>query len=213
MKQTKLLLSVWVGKLDKGIELTEIFVLSSSIIAMALIAIANVFGRYLFNHSVYFAEELISFLIILITFFGLGHVTRKGRHIRMSAFYDLLSPRNKRITMIFIAAVSAIVMFALAWYAYEYIAKVAQRGKVTPSLRFPLWITYLWVILGFVITAFQYVMTIFSNLNASNDDVYLSASTLDTYDDPELAELLKSTDNMDDSSADSQDKTTVTEEK
>lgn len=194
-------LKIGIQKLDCFIERTEIFALSGGIISIAIIAIANVFGRYIFNQSIYFAEELISFLVILITFFGLGHVTRKGRHIRMSAFYDQLPPYYKRLTYIFIAAISAMVMFLLAWYAYEYIAKVAQRGKVTPSLRFPLWITYIWVFIGFVVTGLQYVMTVFANLNASDDDIYLSPSTLDTYDDPEISELLKTANALDERDA------------
>ncbi len=194
-------LQIGIQKLDSIIEKSEIFALSSGIILMALIAIANVFGRYIFNQSIYFAEELISFLVILITFFGLGYVTRKGRHIRMSAFYDQLTPRYKRYTYIFISVVSAMVMFLLAWYAYEYISKVAERGKVTPSLRFPLWISYIWVFIGFVVTGLQYVMTVFANLNARDDDIYLSPSTLDTYDDPEIAELLKTSNALDERDA------------
>ena len=70
---------------DNIILKAEVYVLSCGIIIMALNSIANVFGRYVFSHSLYFSEELNVFLMIIITFIGLGYVTRKGRHIRMSA--------------------------------------------------------------------------------------------------------------------------------
>lgn len=175
---------------DKFIGKAEIYVLGWGIIIMAVNTIANVFGRYLFSQSIYFTEELNEFLIVIITFMGLGYVTRKGRHIRMSALYDLLSARNKKLLMIVIASLTALAMFTLAWYAYEYVAKLASRGRVTPALQFPLYLTYVWVVLGFAVTGIQYVLTAFRNLNLSDEDVYISFSTVDEYLDPEIAEVL-----------------------
>ncbi|WP_319783859.1 TRAP transporter small permease [Oceanisphaera sp. IT1-181] len=175
---------------DKLIGKAEIYVLGWGIIIMAVNTIANVFGRYLFSQSIYFTEELNEFLIVIITFMGLGYVTRKGRHIRMSALYDLLSTRYKKLLMIIIASLTAVAMFTLAWYAFEYVAKLASRGRVTPALQFPLYLTYIWVVLGFAVTGIQYVLTAFRNLNLSEEDVYISFSTVDEYLDPEIAEVL-----------------------
>ncbi|WP_417616189.1 TRAP transporter small permease [Oceanisphaera sp.] len=175
---------------DKLIGKAEIYVLGWGIIIMAVNTIANVFGRYLFSQSIYFTEELNEFLIVIITFIGLGYVTRKGRHIRMSALYDLLSTRYKKLLMILIASLTAVAMFTLAWYALEYVTKLASRGRVTPALQIPLYLTYIWVVLGFAVTGIQYVLTAFRNLNLSEEDVYISFSTVDEYLDPEIAEVL-----------------------
>ncbi len=176
--------------IDKFIGKAEMCVLGWGIIIMAVNTIANVFGRYLFSQSIYFTEELNEFLIVIITFMGLGYVTRKGRHIRMSALYDLLSVRYKKLLMIVIASLTAMAMFTLAWYALEYVAKLASRGRVTPALQFPLYLTYIWVVLGFAVTGIQYVLTAFRNLNLSDEDVYISFSTVDEYLDPEIADVM-----------------------
>jgi len=157
---------------------------------MAINTIANVFGRYLFSQSIYFTEELNEFLIVIITFMGLGYVTRKGRHIRMSAFYDMLPARSKKLLMILIAAVTAVAMFILTWYAFEYVAKIARRGRVTPSLQIPLYLTYVWVVAGFAVTGIQYLLTVVKNLNLADSDVYISYTTVDQYEDPEISEVL-----------------------
>ena len=114
--------------LDRQIERAEVLILSTSVAAMALNSIANVAGRYLFNQGLYFSEELNQFLMVAITFIGLSYVTRKGRHIRMSALYDALNARFKRYLMLLICLCTAAVMFMLAYYAYEYLAKLASRG-------------------------------------------------------------------------------------
>lgn len=180
----------WLSTLDRFVDRAEAFILAWGVIIMATNTIANVFGRYVFSQSIYFTEELNEFLIIIITFMGLGYVTRKGRHIRMSAFYDMLPARSKKLMMILIASTTAIAMFILAWYAFEYVAKIARRGRVTPSLQLPLYLTYVWVVVGFALTGIQYVLTVVKNLNLADENVYISYTTVDQYEDPEISEVM-----------------------
>ncbi|RDE25343.1 TRAP transporter small permease [Motiliproteus coralliicola] len=176
--------------LDNLIGKIEAQVLAWGIMIMAVNTIANVFGRYFFNQSIYFTEELNQFLIVIITFMGLGFVTRKGRHIRMSAFYDMLSPRPKKLLMILIALVTAVAMFVLAWYAFEYVAKIARRGRVTPALQVPLYLTYIWVVVGFIVTGIQYLLCMVKNFDLDDEEVYISYTEIDCYEDPEIAEVM-----------------------
>ncbi len=177
--------------IDNAMRWFEILVLSSGIMLMAVNTIANVFARYLFANSLYFSEELNEFLIIIITFVGLGYATREGRHIRMSAIYDMLSPRSQKLLMIFIAGLTAAIMFLLAWYALEYVQKTAQRERVTPALQVPLYLTYIWVIIGFAVTAIQYTLTAIRNLDLSDPCVYISYTKEDTYEDPDLLSVIE----------------------
>jgi len=169
--------------IDSGIARFEAFVLAFGVLLMAANSIANVIGRFVFSQSIYFTEELNQFLIVLVTFVGLGYAARKGRHIRMSALYDQLGDRQRKLMMILIAAVTAGVMFVLAYYSYVYVSRVARLGKVTPSLQVPLFLTYVWVPIGFIITGIQYILTVVKNLQSH--DVYISYEAVDTYDEVE----------------------------
>ena len=170
---------------DYAIARFEAFVLATGILLMALNSIGNVFGRFVLGQSLYFAEELNQFLIVLVTFVGLSYAARKGRHIRMSAVYDQLGDRGRKVLMIFIAAVTATVMFALAWFSYQYVARVFTLGKVTPSLQMPLYLTYVWVPIGFLTAGIQYVLTVIQNLRSP--DVWISYEQVDAYDEVESA--------------------------
>jgi C4-dicarboxylate transporter, DctQ subunit len=169
--------------IDNGIARFEAFVLAFGVLLMAANSIANVIGRFVFARSLYFSEELNQFLIVLVTFVGLGYAARKGRHIRMSAVYDQLSDRQRKAMMILIAGVTAVAMFVLAYYSFLYVVRVATLGKVTPSLQIPLYLTYFWVPLGFIITGIQYLMTVVKNLQS--DDIYISYEQIDTYEEGE----------------------------
>lgn len=165
--------------LDTAIARFEKFVLAYGVLIMAINSMANVIGRFGFGRSIYFSNELNSFLMVLITFMGLGYAARQGRHIRMSAIYDQLPDIGRKILMIIISLLTAAVMFVLAYYAGSYVHRLWELEKVTSSLRFPMWIMYLWVPLGFVIAGIQYLLTAYQNLRSS--EVYISYEFIDSY--------------------------------
>lgn len=167
--------------IDRVIARFESIVLAYGVILMAINSVANVIGRFLLGQSIYFSQELNEFLIVLVTFVGLGYATRQGRHIRMSAFYDQLPDRGRKALMILIAALTGTIMLVLAYYSYLYVDRLARLGKVTPSLQVPLYLTYLWVPVGFVITGIQYYLTVVRNFQ--KHDVYISFDNIDSYDE------------------------------
>ena len=175
------------GRIDAAIGKVEVAILGTGILLMALNTIANVFGRYVFNQSIYFSEELNEFLIVIVTFMGLGYATRKGIHIRMSAIYDALPVKLRKALMIVIALTTSVMMALLAWYALEYVQKVAARGRITPALQLPLYLTYVWVVLGLALASFQYLLTALRNLNFAEEEIYVSYLEVDSYEDPETA--------------------------
>jgi len=164
----------WLGRL-------EAFCLKSGILLMALNTITNVFGRYVFSQSLYFSEELNQILMVIVTFMGLGYVTRKGRHIRMSAIYDVMGDRHKKWVMLAITLSTALTLFLLSYYAGAYVAKLARRGMVTAALQIPVYWTLLVVPLGFFIGGLQYSLAFIKNLQSR--DIFLSYNALDVYDE------------------------------
>lgn len=176
------------GKIFRGVDLVllkvEEFVLAYGIILLAVLLIANVIGRSVFNFSLMFVEEVSQAIVVLVTFLGLGYCTRKARHIRMSAIYDLFGPRVRKVLIILMALVTAATMAAMGWWSWEYMLKVKKFGNVTPTLRFPLWIILVAVPIGFFMAAFEYLLTIVKNFRES--DVYLSVEVPDEYEDESI---------------------------
>lgn len=169
--------------IDGAIARFEAVVLAVGVLLMAGFSVANVIGRFVLGESLFFVEELNRFLIVLITFVGIGYAARMGRHIRMSALYDSLPDGVRKVLMVFICLVTASAMFTLAWYAYGYVVSVAETGRIAAALRIPVYLTFVWVPVGFVITGIQYLLTAVANL--TRPDVYISASVVDSYDETE----------------------------
>lgn len=165
--------------IDRGIVWFEAGVLSLGVMAMALVSIANVIGRNLLGESLTSADEINQALIVLITFVGIGFGVRRARHIRMSALYDQAGGRLRKTMIVVISFATAGLLLALAWFAIQYTASLWQTGTVTPALRMPLYLVYLWVPVGFTLGAIQYLLAAWRNL--TDPETWLSFTERDEY--------------------------------
>ncbi|MBO0333921.1 TRAP transporter small permease [Sneathiella sp. CAU 1612] len=183
-KAHKSMLPGILGTIDTVIGRAEAVILAVGVLLMAVNTVGNVIGRFVFQYSFFFTEEVNRILIIMITFAGIGYAARHGRHIRMSAIYDALPVRARKIMMILITIITALTMFALCYFSIGYILKVASSGRVLPSLQIPVYFIFLWVPVGFAVTGTQYALTTVKNI--LEKDVYLSTHMLEGYDDEEI---------------------------
>lgn len=173
----------FLGTIDSAISRVESVMLAVGVLLLATNTIANVIGRFVFQSSLFFSEELNRILIILITFAGISYAARQGRHIRMSAIYDTMPPRIRKFMMIVIALVTCVFMFGLCYFSLAYIGTQAGRGRLLPSLQIPVWWTLVWVPVGFFMTGMQYLLTAIKNM--TEKDIYLSTNVLEGYDNEE----------------------------
>ncbi|KFX71020.1 C4-dicarboxylate ABC transporter permease [Pseudomonas taeanensis MS-3] len=155
---------VWLRKLDWALEKLEALILASSILAMALNSVSNVFGRYLFNQSLYFSEELNQFLIIFVTFVGCSYAARQSRHVSMSAFIEHLTGKPAAVTLLLINLLTAALMLWLAWAAIGYVESAARIGRSSSALQVPLHYIYLLIPLGLGMSGLQFLRHAFTQL-------------------------------------------------
>ena len=174
-------------KITTVIEHIEEFLLSFAVIAMAIILVAGVIARSVFNSSLTFTEELGTALNIAVTFLGVGYCARKAKHISMSIIFDLLGKKPKKVMMLVISLGTAAVMAFLCYLSVRYVGSVYKLARVTPALRIPMWIIYTTLPIGFFLAAAEYLKTFFKNLT-DRDEVWISAElkvgeNIENYDD------------------------------
>lgn len=165
--------------IDKILSKVEGVMLAIGIMAIAITTIISVISRFIFNDALTITDELNMIFIIIVTFAGLSYAARNGRHIRMSAIYDAMPDKTRKIIIIFISFITSIFMFFLARYSFEYIIEVYKSGRILPAIGIPVFYVYLWVPIGFTVTGLQYFFTVIKNLNEK--EVYLSTNIKDGY--------------------------------
>ncbi|HEX6723437.1 MAG TPA: TRAP transporter small permease [Burkholderiaceae bacterium] len=114
--------------------------------AMALLVFANVVGRYVFNHSFVWAEELSRYMMVWVGFLGAGLVLRVGAHIAVDVFQDLLPRRAAQVLRVAVVAVLAIALLAMLWLGGQYVQ--FAWGQETPVLNWNFGLVYLAIPFG-----------------------------------------------------------------
>ena len=170
----------YAGVIVNGVEVS---ILVFCVAALGILLIANVFART-FYQSIYFAEEVSKFLVLLTTFTGVSYGVRKARHIRMGAFLDAMPPTMEKTFIIIISIVSAIVMGIMTWASYEYLANAMSKGHMTPALRVPKWTFYVIIPIGFGLAGIQYIRTVIKNF--TEKEPWQSPDQQSEYEDEEI---------------------------
>ena len=135
-----------------------------SIAAMALSVFYNVFMRYFFNHPTLWAEDVNSYLVVLLTCFGAAEVMKRGEHIK----FDLFSVRSTEKVSIIVEFF--LLFFALFWCSFitwkaSVLATNCYRyGMREPSpLETPLLIPYSILVIGLVLLGLQFLVLLTKN--------------------------------------------------
>ena len=128
---------------------------------LAVVVIWGVVLTYVFKSSDIFSVEMSEYLLVFICFVSIPYILREGRHVRVDALVQLLSPKSRwRVELI--ASILAMGFCVLVvWKAAGVTLLNYQRGFRSASLvSLPLWIPYLIITLGFLILTLQYIVVI-----------------------------------------------------
>jgi len=161
----------------------EVSILVFCVASLGILLITNVFARTFFQ-SIYFAEEVSKFLVMLTTFTGVSYAVRKARHIRMGAFLDAMPEKMEKMFIIIISIVSAVVMGIMTWFSYKYLMNAMDMGHMTPALRVPKWTFYVIIPIGFGLACIQYIRTVIKNF--TEKEVWQSPDQQSEYEDEEI---------------------------
>ena len=75
-------------------------VIEQSLLGLGILMIgvvaAQVFFRYVLNHSLFWSEELARYILVWLTFLGASVAYRRGVHPRIDLFVSRVSPRGAR---------------------------------------------------------------------------------------------------------------------
>jgi C4-dicarboxylate transporter DctQ subunit len=163
--------------IDRVVRVMERVVLMAAIILSSVMLIAGVFARTVVQRSFTFTEEVSGFFIVSMTFIGIAYGARVGRHIRMSAIFDLVPGKIKKIMILIINAVTSVVLFILTYFAVGYFEKVYRMKVLSPALRYPRAILVAFVVIGLFLGGIEYLKNFIFNL--TTEEVYISTEKKD----------------------------------
>jgi TRAP-type C4-dicarboxylate transport system permease small subunit len=93
----------WPTRIAKGIIDAAMFLANICLAGMLILVCLNVILRYVFGQPIYWGDEVMIYLMILMVFLGFGYMLIENRHVRMTAIMECLSVRTQNIMWVVIS--------------------------------------------------------------------------------------------------------------
>ncbi len=106
-------------------------------LAMVVVVAAQVFCRYVLNHSLFWSEELARYLLVWLTFLGATVAYHRRVHPSVDMLQARVGPQTAR-AMTIAGYLAALFFFGvLTVYGMQFAHFV--RAQISPALQIPKW--------------------------------------------------------------------------
>lgn len=153
--------------IERGLRVFEEVVIGVGLFVTTVIIFANVVARYVFQGSFVWAEEIARYLIIWVTFVGMSACVRLGAHVTMDVFFNRMPEGLRRPVWRVTNAVAVVFSLYLGYTGWLMTKGVLASGQVSPATGVPMWLVYLAVPVGAVLTAKNFLLQVWSEPPAS----------------------------------------------
>ena len=106
--------------------------------ALVLLACGQILLRYIFSHSLLWADPAIRHLVLWTSMLGALLATRRDKHIKIDALTRFLPPRRAALLHVLTGLFAGSVCGLLAWISVSFIADERTYGG-NAFLDIPTW--------------------------------------------------------------------------
>ena len=120
-------------------------------LAGVVINIANVIGRYVYSAPIFWAEEILVYMMIWAVFIGLPAIVIANAHLRMDLFYAMMSARLRRV----VDWLATMVAFACGlfgvYYSWQVVTLLAANRQTSVAAGAPMALVHAALLTGFAL--------------------------------------------------------------
>ena len=130
---------------------------------MTVVTVMEVMRRYLLGLSYPWAEELVRFMLVWVTFVGGAAALRSGNLVILDAILVKLSEKKRIILELFTNTVILGFLVFLFFKGVEYAVSPVILKQISPGLGIPMTVPYMAIPLGFALMIL-FSLEIYGNL-------------------------------------------------
>jgi TRAP-type C4-dicarboxylate transport system permease small subunit len=112
-------------------------IVATLLMAMMLITVVDVVGRYVLKQPLPGAYELIELMLAIAIFMALPLVCLRDENITVTVLVERFSARSRQVHAGVVSLLCAGVLVVVAFRLYAHAAQLASYGDVTMFLRMP----------------------------------------------------------------------------
>lgn len=103
----------------------------------AMLVIANVISRRIFNTPIVGTHDFVLFLTTAAISLSIAYCAVKDGHISISTFIERFSKTTQKVIDIVIGIISSIFLLVITWHMILYANFMRASGEVSLTIRFP----------------------------------------------------------------------------
>ncbi len=148
----------WATRVLAGVFALESTVAVAGYAIVATLLILDVGLRELFGTSIYGAQRVSVYIMIVTGFLGLGLAAAQGRHLRPRFADGLIPSRLAEAATRLGDVLMTVVLLTFAWIGVRFVLEAREFEDMARVIDIPLWYLHLIVPYAFAATALRYAL-------------------------------------------------------
>jgi TRAP-type C4-dicarboxylate transport system permease small subunit len=128
------------------------------LLAAVAINIVNIIARYMFQSSIFWAEEVLVFIVLWGVFLGAVAAAYQGDHLKVDLFSVHIGGPLKVIVNVLLALTFIVCSIIVAAESIQVIARMAQTGQVSVAAGIPVVVPHAALFVGFTLMALAVIV-------------------------------------------------------
>jgi TRAP-type C4-dicarboxylate transport system permease small subunit len=142
----------WLERATRRMCNAAMFLSDVCMAAMITLVSLNCLLRYLAGAPLYWGDEVMIYLMILMSYLAFGYILIEGRHIRMTALTGRLSPKAQNWTWVFTSLVACVYCGFLVVGSIWMIRDAFLTDFISTTTGDPVWPWMSGVVIGLAVT-------------------------------------------------------------
>lgn len=124
------------SRIDRWVLLVNRSLMIVTLALMSIIVFAAVMVRYTSDVSIPWAEEVARYLMIWLTFLGIGPVLRVGGHVAIESLQDALVESSARLLRVLVLSICAGFCVLLSWSGVMLMERTVYQTTAVTEISF-----------------------------------------------------------------------------
>lgn len=134
---------------------------------MLILTCINVVARYVLLASMPFVEELTCVGLMILSILGAATATKRGAHLGLSVFTDLLPKTAQSVLALICDLLSAAFCAAIIYLGYQYVQNQFTNNVLSMGMSWPVWLYGIWLPIGAAVLFIRQVQLAVINFTKS----------------------------------------------
>lgn len=141
----------------------ESFCMIILLVLISCIMMAQIVMRYVFHASMSWPEEACRYMWIASTCFSLGYVIKNDNALKVDVVMTILPQKIASLLSHIIDALLLLLHGYMTFYSFKTMQMIVAVRQLSPAMRMPMWILYLFLTTGFALGTYRYGQVVYAD--------------------------------------------------